>query len=303
MKSDAVFKRTFNQALTVVGRMKRGERLPSEHTLTEQLAVSRSTVRKTINELEVRGIVQPAPDRVILRRPTAQDRFPGIETIATSDQVEGRFMEWMLRSDLEPGTPINVLELSRQFGVSTTALRDFLIRFMRFGLLEKRPNASWVFKGMTRDFALELFDVREAFELKSAKAFIALPPDHPAWDRLRALRQEHVELAAALNQRFQDFSSLDARFHQLVNDASQNRFMRDFNDVIAFIFHYHYQWNKASERTRNAFAIREHLVYIDALLAGDWKRVSRAAETHLHTARTTLLRSLKAPSADTVDAG
>ena len=296
MKTDAVYKRAYNKALLLVGGMKRGEQLPSEQVLVTTLAVSRSTVRKTISELEMRGLVQPAPDRVILRRPTAADRFPGIETVATSDQVEQLFMEWMLRSDLEPGTPINVLVLSRKFGVSTTVLRDFLNRFMRFGLLEKRPNASWVFKGMTRAFASELFDVREAFELKSAKAFIALPPEDPSWRQLRELRREHVELSKVIDDRYQDFSALDARFHRLINEASDNRFMRDFYDVMSFIFHYHYQWNKSAERTRNAFAIREHLTYVDALLARDWKRVSRAAEAHLRTARVTLLESLNSPA-------
>ena len=42
------------------------------------------------------------------------------------------------------------------------------IRFSRFGLIEKRPNSHWVLKGFTRDFALELTEVREMFELRSA---------------------------------------------------------------------------------------------------------------------------------------
>ena len=84
-------------------------------------------------------------------------------------------MEWMLRDNARPGTLINELELARQFGVATTGIREFLNRFQRFGLIEKRPNAGWVFKGFTTSFALELFEIREMFELRSAKAFAALP--------------------------------------------------------------------------------------------------------------------------------
>ena len=29
--------------------------------------------------------------------------------------------------------------------------------------------------------------------------------------------------------------------HRLINDASRNRFIEDFYDVISLIFHYHYQ--------------------------------------------------------------
>jgi DNA-binding GntR family transcriptional regulator len=202
-------------------------------------------------------------------------------------------MEWMLRSDLEPGSSINVLELARLFGVSTTGIREFLNGFARFGLIEKRPNASWIFKGLTHDFALELFDVRELFELKSARAFIALPPEHPAWTELQLLRREHRKLAAELDARFHDFSELDARLHQLINDAAENRFIRDFYDVMAFIFHYHYQWNKTLEKQRNGVAIKEHMAYIDALRIRNWARVKPAAQAHLGTARTTLLNSLQ----------
>ena len=88
-----------------------------------------------------------------------------------SAQVEKRFMEWMLRDNARPGTAINELELARQFGVATTGIREFLNRFQRFGLIEKRPNAGWLFKGFTTSFALELFEIREMFELRSAKAF------------------------------------------------------------------------------------------------------------------------------------
>ncbi len=94
-----------------------------------------------------------------------------------SAQVEKRFMEWMLRDNARPGTAINELDLARQFGVATTGIREFLNRFQRFGLIEKRPNAGWVFKGFTPSFALELFEIREMFELRSARAFAALPDD------------------------------------------------------------------------------------------------------------------------------
>jgi DNA-binding GntR family transcriptional regulator len=293
VKNDAVYKQAFNGVLAIISDVKRGQRIPSESMLGQQLAVSRTTVRKALQELTERGLISHGPDRVIISRPRAADRFPGAETIATSQHVERKFMEWMLRDDLRPGAAINVLELARSFGVSTTALREFLNGFARYGLIEKRPNASWTFAGITAQFAAELFDVREMFEIKGARAFIGLPDDHPAWLELAQLQAEHLVLAGDIEQRFQDFSGLDARFHRLVFEASSNRFMRDFYDIMALIFHYHYQWNKSQERQRNATAIREHLSYIDALTSRDWRRVETQAKAHLRTARQTLLASLR----------
>ncbi|TIX35648.1 MAG: GntR family transcriptional regulator, partial [Mesorhizobium sp.] len=151
--------------------------------------------------------------------------------------------------------------------------REFLIRFSRFGLIEKRRNSHWVLKGFTRAFALELTEIREMFELRSAAAFAALPEDSPVWADLDRLEDEHQRLAREIAVRFSEFSELDERFHRLIHRASHNRFIVDFYDVIAMIFHYHYQWNKAQERERNEVAVQEHLAYIAALKSRDLAKV------------------------------
>ena len=174
-------------------------------------------------------------------------------------------MEWMLRGGAKPGTLINELELARQFGVATNGIREFLIRFSRFGLVEKKSNSGWLFKGFTEDFALELFEIRVMFELRSARLFAELPRESPLWAQLEALKRQHIDLLDNIDRRYHDFSSLDNRFHRLVNESSPNRFIDDFSDIITFIFHYHYQWNKADEKERNKAAIMEHLAYIEAL--------------------------------------
>ena len=295
MKSDTVYKRAFNQVLEIVSAVPAGSPMPSENDLSSRIAVSRTTVRKVLRRLEERRIVESqGAARVVLREPTERDPFPDAETVSASTRVESRFMEWMLRGDLAPGAAINALDLARQFGVSTTGVREFLNRFARFGLIERRPNARWVFKGFTDDFALELFDIRELFELRSALAFIQLPADSPLWVRLAAIRREHEDLLADIDRRFRDFSDLDNRFHRLVHDASYNRFIEDFYDIIALIFHYHYQWNKTLEKQRNRVAIVEHLDYIDALLSRDRARVEAACRRHLASARQTLLSSIGA---------
>jgi DNA-binding GntR family transcriptional regulator len=216
-------------------------------------------------------------------------RFPEAETVSMAAQVEKRFLEWMLRDNARPGTAINELDLARQFGVATTGIREFLNRFQRFGLIEKRPNSGWVFKGFTPSFALELFEIREMFELRSAKAFAALPQASPNWEQIEALRREHVELLREVDGRFHDFSDLDSRFHRLINSAAPNRFIDSFYDIITMIFHYHYQWNKRDERQRNEIAIREHLTYIEALMSRNLSMVELACRAHLRSARETLI--------------
>lgn len=299
MRSNSVFKHAFNRAIGLLPEPGDPRLLPSENTLRRELDVSRTTVRKVLAELQKRGLIEAAGTGWKARRtPEESDRFPELETTSRGDLVERLFMEWMLRADTRPDTLINELDLARQFQVATSVIREFLIRFSRFGLVEKRPNSGWLFRGFNRDFALELFEVRLLFELRSARCFVDLPSGSPIWGRLRALRDEHLSLQAEIDQRYQDFSSLDNRLHHLVHSVSPNRFIDDFHGIIALIFHYHYQWNKVSERARNGAAITEHLDYIDALISRDPDRIDAACRAHLSSARTTLIQSLIPPPAD-----
>ena len=292
MKTDAVYKRAFNDALDLIAALPPGAGLPSENTFARQLQVSRTTVRKILVELEARGLIS-LKTRDIRTEVVdgASQRFPDSETVALSAQVEHRFMEWMHRVDPRPGTVINELELARQFNVATTVIREFLNRFQRFGIIEKRPNAGWLFKGFTPSFALELFEIREMFELRSAKAFGALPKTSPLWRKMEALQAEHLEMLANIDDRFHAFSDLDNRFHRLINSASPNQFIDNFYDLISLIFHFHYQWKKHDERQRNEVAVREHLAYMEALFSGNPTMIELGCRAHLASARQTLIRA------------
>jgi DNA-binding GntR family transcriptional regulator len=148
MKTNTLFKRAFNDALDLVSGLVDVQPLPSEHSLSAELGVSRTTVRKILSVLMQHGVVSGSgSDRIVHPNRQGATRFPEAEAVAMSAQVEKRFMEWMLHDNARLGTAINELELARQFGVATTGIHEFLNRFQRFGLIEKRPKSGWVFKG------------------------------------------------------------------------------------------------------------------------------------------------------------
>ena len=289
-RQNTVFKEAYNR---YAAALRTDTALPSEPEIAAQLGVSRSTARAILTRLSEEGIIRwNKRQKIVLRQPTDRDLFPSEETDSLHDIIERSFMQRILSDDAAPGMQINELELAREIGTGTTSVREFLIRFSRFGLIEKRPNSHWILKGFTREFALELADVREMFELHSAADFGRLPKDHAAWTDLAAIKQDHLDVLSDMDQRYKEFSALDERFHLLIHRASKNRFIADFYDAIAIIFHYHYQWNKAAARQRNERAIHEHLDYIAALESGDQAQIDFSARLHLRSARQTLLQSL-----------
>jgi len=285
-----IYKTAHNACLD---QLKAGASLPSEPELGQQLGVSRTTVRSILTRMTERGLIDWDKRRkVVLRDPRADDFFPPDETDSPHDIIERAFMHRLLEGRGEAGMQVNELELAREIGVGTTSVREFLISFSRFGLIEKRRSSHWVLKGFTRSFALELAEIREMFELRSALAFAALDQSSAAWGELDRIEALHHDLRPHIVTRFPEFSELDERFHRLVHSASHNRFIVDFYDVIAMVFHYHYQWNKANERERNTAALDEHLEYIAALRQRDPEQVDRACRRHLRSARQTLLDSM-----------
>lgn len=291
-KGKNVYKDAYNRCLRLLDETRH---LPSEPELGAALGVSRTTVRAILGRMEETGLIAwNKREKTVMRPPTPRDFFPEEETDTLAQIIERSFMRRLLAGGAEAGIQINELELAREIGVGTTSVREFLIRFSRFGLIEKRRNSHWVLKGFTRSFALELTEIREMFELRSAAAFAGLPADNPAWDELEKLEAEHLALQKDIAARFTEFSELDERFHRLIHSASRNRFIVDFYDVIAMIFHYHYQWDRAGERERlrNEAAVGEHLIYIGALKSRDPAKVDAACRLHLKSARHTLLTSM-----------
>lgn len=294
MKDNSVYKRSHNACLDLIRSLQPGDLLGTEPGLADRLEVSRTTVRSILSGLAAEGILHlDGREKRILRLPQAADYFPEPETETSAELVERKFMNHILRGDLAPGSIINALDLARQFDVSTSAIREYLTGFSRFGLIVKRPNSSWVFQGFTTEFALELSDIRQLFELQSLEYFAASLSDPANRARLAQIKADHIDLLARIDRDFHSFSELDEQFHRAINDAPNNRFIREFYDVISLIFHYHFQWNKLDERERNETAIHEHLAIIAALEAGDLKQARKAATLHLRSARETLLRSIR----------
>ena len=294
MKTNGVYKRAYNQGLDLLVHRVPGEVLPSEPTLATQLGVSRTTVRAVIAGLVARGVVgQEGRDRRLLRLPVGEDYLDSADLEPVADMLERKFMAWMVGPDCDPGSVINGLDLARQFGVSTSAIRECLNKFSHFGLLERQSNGRWRALGLTVDFVEELFDMREVMEFRAVDRFVALPQEHVAWEALAGIEAQHHALLADFDRRYRDFSELDHRFHKLINSVAPNRFFTNIQGVMSAIFHYHYQWNKKYEKERNHIALHEHLAYIVGLRSGDLELARKVSRVHLETARSTMLASIE----------
>lgn len=294
MRRNNKYKSIYNKALDLIDGLPLAHDLPTEAALADRLIASRTTIRAVLSHLAQERIIDwSGRKKLVLRRPVADDYYVFSETQSTDQIIETEFMQWILSGDVDEGTTFTESELARNFNVSTSAVREFLIRFSRFSLIEKQNNRGWVLNGFTKEFALELSEIREMFELRSIAMFVTQDVNAPCWEELDKIEERHLALLGRIDDDFLKFSALDDAFHSLINSVSENRFVTDFHDLISIIFHYHYRWNKWDERERNEAAVNHHLEIIKALKARDPVWATKACRSHLEAARTTLLKSIR----------
>jgi DNA-binding GntR family transcriptional regulator len=264
-----------------------------DNTLAKQLNVSRTTIRTALKELANKGVIEINENhKTVVRLPIESDYFDTSNSVSSKEEIiETYFLDLINHGKLLPGDKFSELELAKSSGCNTITVREFLIKFSRFGLIEKKPRAKWQMIKFDEKFALELVQFRRILEMNSITQLMATPADDPVWEELSVLLDKHMEVLADVDNRYTELSELDRKFHYIVQRASGNRFFMQFFDVVSLICHYHYQWNKGDERDRNKVAIEEHIAIITQLLARNTSGVLAAMETHLNTSKTTLLRS------------
>lgn len=264
-----------------------------DNTLAKLFDVSRTTVRTALLEVESKGIIElDGAKKVIKRMPEQDDYFDVSDQVSSKEEViEKFFLNLINTGQLAPGDKFSELELAKSSGCNTISVREFLIKFSRFGIIDKKPRAKWEMVKFDEAFALELIEFRRILEMSSVTRLLTVERTDPVWKDLNELLDKHQAVLADLENRNGEFSELDRRLHMIIQDASGNRFFMQFFDVVSLICHYQYQWNRIDELERNRVAITEHIAILTNLLANNASGVIEALEVHMNTAKKTLLNS------------
>lgn len=131
--------------------------------------------------------------------------------------------------------------------------------------------------------------MRKLFERDAIQHFSSFGPEDPAWPGLDTLLHRHRAMRASGREQIRQFSILDREFHRFIIRNLNNRFVDDIYDVVSFVFHYHYQWRRNDQITRNCDALDERISIILALEARDIGAATLALQQHLSTSVRTLL--------------
>ncbi|GLO60704.1 GntR family transcriptional regulator [Vibrio sp. MACH09] len=286
---------TANQLLDAISMGHIQSPLPSQSSLAELFGVSRTTIRHVVNDLCDKGILQLSDGEcVVHRQPDEADTF---EQPASTDELQTLefelfFNQCVKNRDIMPGNEFTELEMSKRSNCSTRVVREFLIKFSRFNLIENISRGKWRMVRFEHGYAANLIELREMLESHALNKFMNLPKDDARWKEAKILLQSHRELREEVVNEYQAFSDLDRSFHYLILSAANNPFMEQFYEIMSVIFHYHYQWDNSDLRKRNMVAIEEHMAVLSKMLIGDDIGAIGALSHHLQTARRNMEHSL-----------
>lgn len=144
------------------------------------------------------------------------------ETVNLADQAYGQLRSDIMGGRYQPGSRLSMRTISRQFGISTTPVRDAALRLVREGVLEQ-PNS--------RTFSLRKLDAAEFDEIQEIRQRLeglaaynaALNISEPELKRIDELNNRFM---AAKREDRQDASAINAEFHIAIVAASRLKMVR-----------------------------------------------------------------------------
>ena len=132
-------------------------------------------------------------------------------------QVFEQLRDMILSLKLAPGTSLSRVKLQRQFGLSSTPIRDALMRLNEVGLVEVFPQSGTIVSLINVPLARQAQFLRRSIEQEVVRV-LANAPDGAVVSRLRAVIDE--QRSRAKEKDLERFNEADLSFHKILYDAA-----------------------------------------------------------------------------------
>lgn len=210
-------------------------------------------------------------------------------------QLRGEILDGVLA----PGTGLLEVEQAERIGVSRTPLRAAVARLIADGLVVGRSGRGFEVTELSVESITGLYELRQGLEVH-AVSLAAERRDVATFDNLRQKFLSAPQLLAQGADGLSRYYDLIDDFEAAVDAAVANPFLYNaLESVRTHLARIRRLARGNQERLRAAAA--EHLLIIDAIIAGDTSLAAHATHVHLHQSLTNVLATLAEDAADPVD--
>lgn len=226
-------------------------------------------------------------------------------------RVYSRLREDILRLNLAPGEPLDETRISKEFGLSRSPVREAMVRLASEGLVKTLPNKSTIVAPLNIAEFASYTDALDLVQRITTRLAARLRTDA----QLEIIKTRQADFCVAMNNR--DPLAMIERnhdFHVAVSDASQNRYLSEFNSRLLdegrrYLRLYFRSFNDILPAEFSG----EHDQIIHTIGVQDEERAERQAHEHSMQVRDRFLRylsqsqtgnlSVLPPMDDNVEAG
>jgi DNA-binding GntR family transcriptional regulator len=193
------------------------------------------------------------------------------------DQMYEAVKQKILDLEVDPTQPIDEKALVRSTGGSLTQVQQALDRLADEGLVVKRRRRWHVARSATTSIMMEIFEVRTTLEGMCAR----LAADRITPEEIAKMEQVHRDFERVLKGG--DNAALiavDHKFHQLLYEASGNRFLaRALDEMYTLIYRlFFFALDRMGSVRGN---VQEHYDILEAIKAGDGRSAEQLIQNHI----------------------
>jgi DNA-binding GntR family transcriptional regulator len=204
------------------------------------------------------------------------------------DEATAALRASILSGEIRPGAAIKIRDLEDHLGISRIPIREALRRLEAEGLVKSTPHRATVATPLSLTELWDVYDVREALEIRAAKRSVTrLRPE-----QLEAANEARIEAAAAIREGDRArFFEANHRFHRLLREPGSNPTMEHIIQQLL---------QTADRYTNLALDVAEvadiaglqHRRLYEAHAARDWQAVKKETLAHLRITRSAVLEAL-----------
>lgn len=209
------------------------------------------------------------------------------------ETLRGEILDGILR----PGTVLAEVEQANRLGVSRTPLREALARLTADRLVTALSGRGLVVSEISPDNIVGLYELRQALEGQAAMLAARRRDDVP----FRRLRERLAQAPALLEQGdegLREYFAIVDDIDLAIDDAVDNDYLvAALQNVRLHSSRIRRLASHDHERLRQAAS--EHLLIVEAIVAGDASLASHATHVHLHKSLTNALSSAESETTST----
>jgi len=144
-------------------------------------------------------------------------------------RVYERLREDILRLELEPGQVLDETRISQDFQLSRSPIREALVRLSSEGLIRMLPNKNSIVAPLNIEEFSSYVDALDLVQRITTRLAARLRTD----EQLERIKQRQADFSKAVTAH-DAFAMIEhnRNFHVAISDASQNRYLSEFNSRL-----------------------------------------------------------------------